>query len=57
MMMRSGRSMASEATGRSTSEVDQLLYGGEPRDDDALVRLAQELPRLEAAVRHENPEV
>lgn len=38
-------------TGRSGADVESLLYGGEPADDAALVRLADDLDRLEQAVR------
>jgi Domain of unknown function (DUF4350) len=36
------------------AEVQSVLYGGEPQDDAALVRLAQELPKLETAVRQDH---
>jgi hypothetical protein len=38
-------------TGRPGSEVEQVLFGGVPRDDAALVRLAKDLIRLEESVR------
>jgi hypothetical protein len=38
-------------TPRGTYEVDALLYGPPPADDDALVALATELDRLDAEVR------
>jgi hypothetical protein len=47
--------MTSEATGRPAIDIQQVLYGDDPPDDAALVRLAQDLPRLEADARHENP--
>jgi hypothetical protein len=31
-----------------------VLYGDEPVDDASLVRLGQDLPRLEAAVRQDD---
>lgn len=39
-------------TGRPQAEVADLLYGGAPADDPALVRLADELDRLDREVRH-----
>ena len=45
--------VVAEQSGWSDSEVAALLYGGEPPDDAALVAIAQQLPRLEAAVRRE----
>ena len=39
-------------TGRPQAEVAALLYGGAPADDPALVRLADELDRLDREVRH-----
>lgn len=48
--------LVAERTGMPATEVGALLYGGEPQDDPALVRLAQALPRLETAVqRGEQP--
>jgi hypothetical protein len=38
-------------TGRAANEVDDLLYGDEPRDDGALVTLAAALDELEATTR------
>lgn len=42
--------LVARRAGRADREVAEVLYGGEPRDDTALVRLARELPRLEAEV-------
>ena len=51
----SGRHHAGRPPRRtSRPEVAEVLYGGEPRDDTALVRLARELPRLEAEVAAED---
>ncbi|MDQ1706139.1 MAG: hypothetical protein QOF18_2505 [Frankiaceae bacterium] len=38
-------------TGRAGADIDGLLYGADPPDDAALVRLADDLDRLEQAVR------
>jgi hypothetical protein len=38
-------------TGRDAANVDDLLYGPPPADDEALVRLATELDRLDTEVR------
>jgi hypothetical protein len=46
--------LVAERTNRSAAEVQSVLYGGEPPDDAALVRLAQELPRLETAVHQDD---
>jgi hypothetical protein len=43
-----------ERTHTPATEVHAVLYGGEPPDDASLVRLAQQLPDLEAAVRHDD---
>jgi hypothetical protein len=45
--------LVAERTGAPAATVESVLYGGEPPDDAALVRLAQQLPRLEADVRQE----
>jgi hypothetical protein len=42
--------LAAEVTARPTEQVHQLLLGPAPRDDAALVRLADELDRLEREV-------
>jgi hypothetical protein len=47
--------LVAERTGTPTEQIRGVLYGGEPSDDESLVRLAQELPRLEAAIRHDDP--
>jgi hypothetical protein len=46
--------LVAERAHRPTAEVRAVLYGGEPPDDSSLVRLAQQLPDLEAAVRHDD---
>jgi hypothetical protein len=46
--------LVAERTRTSATEVRAVLYGGEPADDAALVRLAQELPKLEIAVRQDD---
>ncbi|HTW18909.1 MAG TPA: DUF4350 domain-containing protein [Mycobacteriales bacterium] len=43
-------SLVAQRAGLADHEVGKVLYGGEPRDDAELVRLAQELARLEALV-------
>jgi hypothetical protein len=45
--------LVAERTRTPAGEVTSMLYGGEPPDDAALVRLAQALPRLEAEVRND----
>jgi hypothetical protein len=42
-------------SGRPAAAVEALLYGGEPSDDAALVRLARDLASLESAVTATNP--
>jgi hypothetical protein len=42
---------AARRTGRAGTDIDALLYGADPPDDAALVRLADDLDRLEQAVR------
>lgn len=46
--------VVAEQTGQPAAQVSSLLYGDEPSDDAALVQLAQELPRLEAAVQRDD---
>jgi hypothetical protein len=43
--------LVAERSNRPATQIDSLLYGGDPADDAAFVQLAQELPRLESAVR------
>jgi hypothetical protein len=43
--------LVADRTGMPTADISALLYGGDPQDDPALVRMAQALPRLEAAVQ------
>jgi hypothetical protein len=43
--------LVTQRSGLPAAEVRSVLYGDDPRDDDALVRLAQQLPGLESAVR------
>jgi hypothetical protein len=47
--------LVAERAHRPAVDVQAVLYGGEPLDDAALVQLAQELPRLETAVRQDVP--
>ncbi|HEX3824975.1 MAG TPA: DUF4350 domain-containing protein [Mycobacteriales bacterium] len=47
-------SLVGEQTGRPTAEIQAVLYGDEPADDASLVRLGQDLPRLEVAIRHDD---
>jgi hypothetical protein len=49
--------LVAERTHASAGEVNSLLYGGEPQDDEALVQLAQELPRLETTLRRDDGSV
>ena len=42
--------LVAERAHAAPTDVQELLYGGEPGDDAALVRLAQALPKLEADV-------
>jgi hypothetical protein len=42
--------LVAERTHQPAAEVTTLLYGGEPADDASLVRLAQQLPRLETSI-------
>jgi hypothetical protein len=42
--------LVSERANQPAGHINSLLYGGEPADDAAFVRLAQELPRLESAI-------
>jgi hypothetical protein len=44
-------SVVAHRSGRSESEVTDLLYGEEPVDDDRLVALARALDQLEKEVR------
>ena len=44
---------ASERAGADPAVVDALLYGGAPGDDDALVRLADDLRSLEQTLSRE----
>jgi hypothetical protein len=46
--------LVAERTGTPAATVESVLYGGEPPDDATLVRLAQQLPRLEADVRQDS---
>jgi hypothetical protein len=46
--------LVAEQTGRPAAEIQAVLYGDEPADDAALVRLSQDLPRLEAAIRDDD---
>jgi hypothetical protein len=46
--------LAAERTATPIAEIQAVLYGDEPADDASLVRLAQELPRLEAAIRQDD---
>jgi hypothetical protein len=46
--------VVAERTGEDAAHVRALLYGAEPPDDPALVSVAVELPRLEAAVRQDS---
>jgi hypothetical protein len=46
--------LLAEQTGQPTGQVHALLYGAEPPDDPALVRLAAALPALEAAAARES---
>jgi Domain of unknown function (DUF4350) len=43
--------LVAERTDKPATEINALLYGDEPTHDAALVRLAQELPQLETALR------
>lgn len=45
--------LAAARTGRPAAELREVLYGADPPDDAALVRLAQRLPALESEVRQE----
>ena len=45
--------VVAERTGRDPAAVDALLYGDAPADDDALVRLADELRSLEQTLTQE----
>lgn len=45
--------LVAERTHQPANEIRSLLYGDEPPDDASFVRLAQELPRLETAVRQD----
>jgi hypothetical protein len=45
--------VVAQRTGRAPSAVDALLYGGEPGDDTALVRLAGDLRTLEQTLNQE----
>jgi hypothetical protein len=47
--------VVAERTSTPVPTVDSVLYGDVPPDDPALVRLAQQLDRLEAAVRRDDP--
>jgi hypothetical protein len=44
--------LVAERSGRPPAQINALLYGGEPADDAAFVKLAQELPRLESDIQH-----
>jgi hypothetical protein len=46
--------VVAERTHTAAGEISSLLYGGEPPDDAALVKLAQDLPRLETTVRRDD---
>jgi len=46
--------LVTERTRAPAGEVNALLYGGEPPDDAALVRLAQDLPRLETTLKRDD---
>ena len=47
--------LVAERAGADAAEVDRLLYGPEPEDDNALVRLAEALRALEKSVTQEVP--
>jgi hypothetical protein len=46
--------LVAERSQLPATEIHTLLYGGEPADDASLVRLAQQLPRLESAIRRDD---
>jgi hypothetical protein len=45
--------LVAERTAMPASEVQAVLYGGDPSDDASLVSLAQRLPSIETAVRQD----
>jgi hypothetical protein len=47
--------VVAERTATSEPTVDSVLYGDVPPDDPALVRLAQQLDRMETGVRQDDP--
>jgi hypothetical protein len=46
--------LVAERTRKPAAEIQAMLYGDEPQDDTSLVRLAQDLPRLETAIRQDD---